>query len=106
MYKNYLLMKWDYEYNKESTWYDEDSGEEQYELVEGAKYLLPHLREKYIEIRSISLSDSHLKVEIYVDYKTYILYNDGNSVMAYANYDYSVAGDSVSQTLSMNLKIK
>ena len=31
---NYLLaMKWDYEYDKESTWFDEDSGEKQYELV-------------------------------------------------------------------------
>ena len=35
MNKYYLIMKWDYKYDKESTWFDEDSGENQYELIEG-----------------------------------------------------------------------
>ena len=41
MEKHLLVMKWDYEYDKESTWFDEDSGEERYELTEGAEYPLP-----------------------------------------------------------------
>ena len=43
--EHYLVMKWDYKYDKESTWFDEDSGEEQYELKEGASYTLPHIKE-------------------------------------------------------------
>ena len=30
MDKHLLVMKWDYKYDKESTWFDEDSGENQY----------------------------------------------------------------------------
>ena len=41
MDKHLLVMKWDYKYDKESTWFDEDSGENQYELIEGASYKLP-----------------------------------------------------------------
>ena len=55
MKEHYLVMKWDYKYDKESTWFDEDSGEEQYELKEGASYTLPHIKEKSLEIRSLRL---------------------------------------------------
>ncbi len=106
MEKHYLIMKWNYDYNKENTWFDEDSGLEQYELIKGAKYPLPHINRKHIEILSVDLKEDSLKAEIYVDYNTYILSNKGGSVVGYAHDDYSVAGDTVSQTLCMSFTIK
>ena len=100
-----LFMKWDYKYDKESTWFDEDSGENQYDLVEGASYKLPHISDKSLEIRSLAEGD-HIKAEIYVDHETYTVCNNGESVVAFAYDDYMVAGDSVSQTLRMELTIK
>lgn len=106
MKERYLIVKWNYDYNKESTWYDEDSGEEQYELKEGAVYKLPHIREKRLEILSVTEDGDLVKAEIYVDYKTYTVSGDGEPVVGYAHHDYSVAGDSVSQTLCMEFTIK
>jgi len=101
-----LIMKWDYKYDKESTWFDEDSGENQYELVEGASYKLPHISGKSLEICSVTAEGDLVKAEIYVGYETHIVCNNGESVVAYAHDDYMVAGDSVSQTLRMELTIK
>ena len=50
MDKRLLIMKWDYKYDKESTWFDEDHGENEYELIEGASYKLPHISDKSLEI--------------------------------------------------------
>ena len=105
MNKYYLIMKWDYKYDKESTWFDEDSGENQYDLVEGASYKLPHISDKSLEIRSVTAEGDLVKAKIYVD-QTYTVCNNGESVVAYAHDDYMVAGDSVSQTLRMELMIK
>ena len=33
MDKHLLVMKWDYKYDKESTWFDEDHGENEYFLM-------------------------------------------------------------------------
>ena len=101
-----LFMKWDYKYDKESTWFDEDSGENQYDLIAGASYKLPHISDKSLEIRSITAEGDLVKAEIYVDHKTYTVSNNGESVVAFAYDDYMVAGDSVSQTLRMELTIK
>ena len=101
-----LFMKWDYKYDKESTWLDEDSGENQYELIEGASYKLPYISDKTIEIRSLAVEGDLVKAEIYVDHETYTVCNNGESVVAFAYDDYTVAGDSVSQTLRMELTIK
>ena len=101
-----LFMKWDYKYDKESTWFDEDSGENQYDLVEGASYKLPHISNKSLEICSLMADGDLIKAEIYVDHKTYTVCNNGESVVAFAYDDYMVAGDSVSQTLRMELTIK
>ena len=101
-----LVMKWDYKYDKESTWFDEDHGENQYDLVEGASYKLPHISDKIFEIRSVTAEGDLIKAEIYVDHETYTVCNNGESVVAYAHDDYMVAGDSVSQTLRMELMIK
>ena len=106
MNKYYLIMKWDYKYDKESTWFDEDSGENQYELTEGASYQLPHISDKSIEIRSVTSEGDLVKAEIYVDHETYTVCNNGESVVACAHDDYMVAGDSVSQTLRIDLTIK
>ena len=106
MDKHLLVMKWDYKYDKESTWFDEDHGENEYELIEGASYKLPHISDKGIEIRSVTSEGDLVKAEIYVDHETYTIGNNGESVVAYAHDDYMVAGDSVSQTLRMELTIK
>ena len=106
MDKHLLFMKWDYKYDKESTWFDEDSGEEQYELKEGASYTLPHIKEESLEIRSVTAEGDLVTAKIYVDHETYTVCNNGESVVAFAYDDYMVAGDSVSQTLRMELTIK
>ena len=106
MNDRYLAMKWDYKYDKESTWFDEDSGEEQYELKEGASYTLPHIKEESLEIRSVKTEGDLVQAEIYVDHNTYTVCKGGEPVVAYAYDDYMVAGDSVSQTLRMELTIK
>ena len=99
-------MKWDYKYDKESTWFDEDHGENEYELIEGASYKLPHISDKSLEIRSVISEGDLVKAEIYVDHNTYTVCENGEPVVGYAYYDYMVAGDSVSQTLRMELTIK
>jgi hypothetical protein len=99
-------MKWDYKYDKESTWFDKDSGENQYELIEDASYKLPHISNKSLEIRSVAIEGALVKAEIYVDHATYTVCNSGEPTVAYAHDDYMVAGDSVSQTLRMELTIK
>ena len=101
-----LIMKWDYKYDKESTWFDEDSGENEYELIEGVSYKLPQISDKNLEIRSVTAEGDVVKAEIFVDHETYIVCNNGESVVAFAHDDYMVAGDSVSQTLRMELMIK
>ena len=99
-------MKWDYDYNKESTWFDEDHGEEKYELTQGAAYPLPHISKKRLEICSVTTDGDLIKAEIYVDHNTHIVCNSGEPVVGYAHDSYSVAGDSVWQTLCMNFTIK
>ena len=106
MREHYLVIKWDYKYDKESTWFDEDSGENQYALIEGTSYKLPHISDKSLEIHSLAAECDLVKAEIYVDHKTYTVCNNGDGVVAYAHDDYMVAGDSVSQTLRMKLTIK
>ena len=106
MNARYLVMKWDYKYDKESTWFDEDSGEEAYQLRAGASYTLPHMNEKSLEIHSITAEDDLIKAEIYVDYETHTVYSGSEPVIGYAHDDYMVAGDSVSKTLCMNFTIQ
>lgn len=103
---NKLVMKWDYTYDKEGTWYDEDTGEEQYDLVERDEHALPHIRNKSLNIRSITVDDNIVKVEIYVDSKTYVVLNNGQSVCGCVYDNYMVAGDYVSQTLQLTFTIK
>lgn len=106
MDKRLLVMKWDYKYDKESTWFDEDSGENEYELIEGASYKLPHMSDKSLEIRSVTVEGNLINAEIYVDHETYTVCDNGEPVVSYAHDDYMVSGDSVSKTLRMELTIK
>jgi len=105
MEKRVLIMQWDYTYDKESTWFDEDHGQEEYELKEGAVYPLPHIREKSLEIRSVTAEDGVVRAEVYTDCKTYMVVSGEAPVTAYASYSYSAAGDSVSQSLCLKLSI-
>ena len=106
MDKHYLVMKWDYEYNKEGEWFDISDKETRYELVEGASYALPELSRKSLEIRSISTDGELVSVEIYVDSQTFTVSNSGEPIVKFAHNSYSVAGDSVSGTLRMELTIE
>ena len=106
MNERYLAMKWDYKYDKESTWFDEDSGEEQYELREGASYTLPHISEESLEIRSVKTEGDLVQAKIYVDHNTYTVCENGEPVVGYAYDDYMVAGDFVSRSLCMKFTIQ
>ena len=101
-----LIMKWDYNYDKESTWFDEDSGKETYELTEGASYPLPHIRNKSLEISSVTVERELVKAEIYVDHATVTVCSDGKPVVAHASDSYSVAGDSVHQSLKLSFTLE
>lgn len=106
MDKYCLKMKWDYTYDKEGTWFDNDSGHEIYDLSEGAAYPLPHISEKCVEIQSVSIDGDTVRAELYVDHHTVEVLNDGNTVTAYASDSYSVAGDSVDQSLTLIFTIE
>lgn len=101
-----LIMKWDYEYDKEGYWLDNDSGENCYELTEGKSYPLPHIDKKKVEIRSVSNDGGNVKAEVYVDYHTVTVCNDGEPVVANASYSYMAAGDSVYQRLHLTFTIE
>lgn len=106
MVKYCLKMKWEYTYDKEGTWFDRDSGQETYDLVEGADYPLPHIREKCIEIESVSIEGDTVCVGLCVDHHTVNVLNDGNPVAANASDSYCVAGDCVDQSLSLTFTIE
>ena len=106
MNKYWLVMKWDYEYDKESTWYDEDSGEKRYELVEGAQYPLPHEDKIKVEIRSVTQEGDTVKAEVYVDHHTVTVVSGGEPVATHASNSYSVAGDSVHESWCLKFTIE
>lgn len=106
MNKKMLIMKWYYKYDKESTWIDEDEGENEYALIEGASYKLPQISSKSLEIRSVIAEGDLVKARINVDHRTYEVSDNGETVTGVADDDYCVAGDCVSQTLRMEFSIR
>ena len=106
MNDRYLVMKWDYEYDKESTWLDEDSGEEQYQLREGAEYPLPKEDKIKVEIRSVTQEGDTVKAEVYVDHHTVTVVSGQEPVIAHATNSYSVAGDSVHESWCLKFTIQ
>ncbi|MBQ8861296.1 MAG: hypothetical protein IJ021_00980 [Clostridia bacterium] len=103
---SYLAVKWNYEYDKEGTWFDNDSGEDLYALEKGASYPLPRIWEESLEIRSLSVKGGVTCAEIYVDHSTVTVLGDGKPAMAHASDSYSVAGDCVDQSLDMSITIE
>jgi len=101
-----LVMAWHYTYDKEGTWFDEDDGEERYEIAENAVFPFPHIRDKHLEIRSVNTDGDRVTVELYADHHTFTVQNDGEAVTAYVHDDYTVCGDSVSQTLRLTVSLE
>lgn len=100
-----LLIKWSYLYNKESTWFDEDSGEERFDLIENREFALPRISTKTLKINSVQVLEGNLQAEIYVDYQTFSLVYGAPPVAKTVSYDYCVCGDCVSQTLHISCSI-
>ena len=100
-----LLMKWDYEYDKEGTWFDIEKGETIYSLVEGMSYDLPHMYKKKITIKSVEINNDVVKVEVEVDYSVLTIINNGEIVNKSISSSYMVCGDSVHQTLMASFQI-
>ena len=105
MVKYILVMRWDYEYDKESTWYNEDSGEQQYELIEGAQYPLPHEEKIKVEIRSITREGDTVTAEVYVDHHTVMVVSGGEPVVVHASNSYAVCGDSVHESWRLRFSL-
>ena len=101
-----LLMQWEYDYDKEGTWFDHEEGAERFALAEAAAYPLPHLRGKCVTVVSLERDGDTVTATLYVDHRTVTVKSDGESVSAHASDDYSVAGDSVHQTLSLVFSIE
>ena len=106
MNKHFLLMKWDYEYDKEGTWFDEDSGEKQYELISGAEYPLPHENSIKVEIRSLTQEGDLINAEIYVDHHILTVTSGNEPIIAHASNSYSVCGDSVHESWTLQFSIE
>ena len=105
MEKHLLVMKWSYEYDKESTWFDEDSGEKRYELTEGAQYPLPHEDSIKVVIKSVVKDGDTVTADVYVDHHTVTVASDKEPVIAHASNSYSVVGDSVHESWSLCFSI-
>lgn len=106
MDKYSLRIKWDYTYDKEGSWFDNDCGEDTAELIAGTSYPLPHMRNKYLDILSVSSDGDTVTAEVSVDHKTITLHSGEEPVTAHASSSYSVAGDSVHQSLCLGLGIE
>lgn len=90
-----LIMQWNYDYDKEGTWFDNDEGIVSYVLQENTHFYLPHSSSKRVEVRKVEIDGDVAKAEIYVDYQTYTVTSGAEPVVAHASDSYSVAGDSV-----------
>ena len=106
MNEYFLVMNWDYEYDKEGTWYFEKSGEERYELTEGAAYPLPQEDQKKMEIRSVTRAGDAVTAELYVDSRTVTVASGGEPVVAHASNSYSVCGDSVHESWCLTFTLE
>jgi len=99
-------MKWDYEYDKESTWFNEDSGEERYELSEGAAYPLPHEDSIKVVIESVVNDGDNVKAEVYVDHHTVNVVSGQEPAVTHASNSYSVCGDSVHESWYLKFTVE
>ena len=104
---NYVLvMKWSYEYDKEGTWFDEDSGEMQYELIESAQYPLPHEEKIKVIIESVVKEGDIVKAQVYVDHHTVTVVSGAEPITTHASNSYCVAGDSVHESWCLKFTVE
>lgn len=104
MKKHCLLIKWDYKYDKESTWFDEDSGEDRYELVPST-HDLPKMMRKRFDILRVEETEGKITAELIIDGVPVTLSEGDEPYKKHVSYDYSVCGDCVSTDLYMNISI-
>ena len=105
MEKYCLLIEWNYRYDKEGTWTDHYTGSNRYDLVENNSFTLPEMMRKHFEILSVSSDDGEIRAELNIDGKQLTVSSSEAPVSAYVSHDYSVCGDCVSTSLSMNISI-
>lgn len=101
MDRHCLIMKWDYDYDKEGTWFDHDSGEQRYALTPNTVFSLPHMDRKKLEIVSVHTQGERTGVELRVDGYPRTVYSDAESVSVHVSYDYMASGDSVATSLHL-----
>ena len=101
-----LKIKWTYEYDKEGTWFDTDKGEVHYDLIEGASYPLPHINKKSLYVSKVNGQEDSVIAELFVDHSTLNLCGIGEPIIAHVSDSYSVCGDSVHQSLCLNIVIE
>ena len=105
--KDYRLkMQWQYEYDKEGTWFSNAEGEESYPLCAGNEFPLPHIDVKNLEIRSVIAEGDTVTAEVYVDHAVYTVRSGEPPVTAHASHNYSVCGDSVWESMVLTLTIE
>lgn len=101
-----LVMKWDYTYDKESTWFDRDEGEKRYELISGAQYPLPHEEKIKVEIQAVTREKDILKAQVYVDHHTVTVVSGEAPAVTHVSNSYSVCGDSVHESWTLQFTIE
>lgn len=106
MDKHCLVVKWDYHYDKESTWFDDDHGEERYLLQENTCFPVPRIEKKKVEIQTVTEQNGNISVTLYTDYQTLTVKSDGVPVQATVSYDYMAAGDSVTVSSALTFSIE
>ena len=101
-----LLMKWHYDYDKEGTWFDTDDGENRYELEADTAHPFPHIGRKSLEIRAVEMDGDDVQVEVYADSHIVHVRSHAEPVVTFVHHDYSVCGDSVSESLRLTLSLE
>ena len=102
----FLLMKWSYQYDKEGTWFDSDEGTYGYELKADTHFVLPHIEKKAVEILKVTQEGDVITVTLELEHDTFTVANDGVEVQKHVDDSYSVAGDSVHQSIAMTFTIE
>ena len=104
--QNYCLyIKWDYHYDKESTWIDDYSGELRVELEADTAFNLPHMFPEKGEILAVEKKGEDIVASIKIDGHVLTISSSQPPIKEHISDDYCVAGDCVSQDLYMLISI-
>ena len=101
----YLLISWQYEYDKEGTWTDEDAGEMKCPLLAGEELVFHHIPKKPMRILTVEEKDGQVVATLARDTTTFTLTSDGEAVKHAIHDSYMVCGDFVTQDLYLTLSI-